>query len=80
MSLSRLTDIFRAVFDNPGLTLTPELTARDVPNWDSYNHIILFSALEEDFGIAFSTEEIVAVASVGELVDLLNRRGADIRW
>src|SRR5690606_11337212 len=36
---SRLTEIFREVFDDDDLVVGPALTADDVEEWDSLNHI-----------------------------------------
>ena len=61
----KLTDIFRTLFDNPSLVLHDELTAPQVPGWDSFNHINLVMQIEEEFGIRFSTEEISSLKDVG---------------
>jgi len=67
----KLTDIFRTLFDNPSLVLRDELTAPQVPGWDSFNHINLVMQIEEEFGIRFSTEEISSLKDVGEFKTLI---------
>jgi len=37
----RLTEIFHEIFDDQSIVPTPEMTADDVPEWDSLNHINL---------------------------------------
>ena len=68
---ARLTEIFRTLFNNPALGLTDELTASDVPGWDSFNHINLVMYVEEEFGIRFTTREIAALKNVGEFKILI---------
>ncbi len=33
-TMDDLTDVFRQVFDNPGISLSPETSANDVDGWD----------------------------------------------
>ncbi len=80
MSVREVERIFRRVFENPKLKLSPALAAKDVKNWDSFNHINLIVALEEDFGVSFTTKEIGGMTSVGDLVSLLRKKGKDVSW
>jgi acyl carrier protein len=68
--IEALTGIFREVFDNPSLILRDDLTAADVENWDSLNHIDLIVAVERKFKIKFTTREVTSLKNVGELADL----------
>jgi len=65
-----LTAIFREVLDNPSLILRDDLTAADVENWDSLNHIDLIVTIERKFKIKFTTREVTSLQNVGELADL----------
>ena len=71
---SQLTPIFRDVFDDEALVLTPDLTAASVPDWDSFNHINLIVAVEQRFGIKFQTAELESMHTVGHLVNLIQIR------
>ena len=71
-----LTEIFRNVFDDPGFSVTPELSAQDVPEWDSFNHINLIVAAEMRFGVKFRTSEIDALRNVGDFAGLIERKRA----
>ena len=68
---AQLTAIFRDVFDDETLVVTPELTAADVPEWDSFNHINLIVAIESRFKIKFQTAELEQLHSVGHLANLI---------
>ena len=75
---ARLTDIFRDVLDADDIELTPQTTARDIPDWDSANHINLIVATEMRFGIKFSNAEVEHFANVGDLVAMIRKkRGLD---
>jgi acyl carrier protein len=69
--LSRLSSIFREVFDRDDLELTRNTSADDIEQWDSMNHVILIVAVEMRFDIKFQTAEIEELKNVGELVDLI---------
>lgn len=70
----RLTKVFRAVFDNESITLTPDLTADDVDEWDSLSHINLMLAIELEFGIEFLQSEIQDFRNVGELIECVKTK------
>lgn len=72
--LEQLTGVFRDVLDDESLTLSPELTAADVPQWDSLNHINIVAASEVQFGIKFRTYELEQLGNVGEFVELIDRK------
>jgi acyl carrier protein len=71
--IARLQVIFDGVFLDP-VTLTPELSAKDVPEWDSLLHISLLVAVEKSFGIRFRVGEVENTRNVGEFADLIVRR------
>lgn len=71
---ARLTALFREVFEDPALVLRPEMTANDVPGWDSGRMVEILMATEEAFGITFTTREVDALARVGDLADTVARK------
>jgi acyl carrier protein len=71
-----LTEILRDVFDNDTVVATPELSARDVPEWDSFNHINVVAAAEMKFGVKFRTSEIETLRNIGDFVRLIERKMA----
>ena len=73
--LDRITPVFREVFDDPALELREELSAHDVENWDSLNHITLIVELESLTGLSFTTDELVDLQNVGDFVTLMMKKG-----
>ena len=69
---ARLTNVFRAIFKRADLVLRDELTARDVPGWDSLNHINLIIQTEQEFRIRFSNAEVTTLRNVGDLKRLID--------
>ena len=72
----RLQDVFRDVFDDPNLVLTDTMTANDIADWDSLQHVTLLFRIEEEFDVEFLGDEAASVADVGELTALLEQKGA----
>ena len=71
---AELTPIFRDIFDDETLVPTPGMTAADVPEWDSFNHINLIVALEQRFRIKFQTAELESMPTVGDLVSRIQAK------
>jgi acyl carrier protein len=68
---AQLTLIFHDIFDDDTLVLTPGVTAAEVPEWDSFNHINLIVAIEGRFKVKFQTAELESLHTVGHLADLI---------
>jgi acyl carrier protein len=72
--LKELTDIFRQIFDDDSIVLTPDTTGADVAEWDSFNHINIIVATEDHFGIKFQTAETEELKNVGNFVELIQQK------
>lgn len=73
-TIEKLQDIFRDLFDDDDIVLTPETAAKDVKGWDSLKNVRLIVQIEKAFKIRFGTGEVVALKNVGELVALIDRK------
>ena len=62
------------IVDMPELKLSDATTADEVDGWDSINHVKLIVAIEKEFKVKFTTEEISAPESVGQLVSLISSK------
>lgn len=70
--LNQLTPIFREVFRDDSILVTPTLTSKDVERWDSLSHIDMVSMVEEHFGIQIPGTQVLKLRNVGELCSLIN--------
>ncbi|MEJ0048243.1 MAG: acyl carrier protein [Rhodospirillales bacterium] len=73
---SALTEIFREVFMNDDMQISPTLTAKDVPGWDSFKQIEIMVSVEERFGIKLNTREIDSMKCVGDLAAVIAAKAA----
>lgn len=70
----RLTEVFRSTFGDETLVIEPAMTADDVAAWDSVSHITLIYAVEDEFGVKFSSKDIERLSCVGDLIATIERR------
>jgi acyl carrier protein len=70
----KVIEVFREIFDDEDLIITPETNASNIEDWDSYNHINLIVALETRFEVSFTTQEIGSMTCVGDLLVLLGSK------
>jgi acyl carrier protein len=73
-TLARLATLFREVFNDPELAISPATTADDIAGWDSMTHIALIVAAEQDFDIHFKASEMDGLQDVGELARLIDAK------
>lgn len=69
--LQKISVILTEVLKHDRFTLTEELTAADVENWDSLNHMQIIASIEEVFSIKFKLRELNKMKDLGSLVTLV---------
>ena len=69
-----LNEIFRDIFDDDSIELTPETNSDDIEDWDSLEHINLVVDIEKKFNIKFSMDEVTGMKNVGEMVQIIKAR------
>jgi len=75
-TLARLSEIVGGVLDLSDPKLSPDMSAQDVPGWDSLAHVRIVVAAEQAFGTRFSTSEITSLKTIGDLVKLIEMHSA----
>jgi acyl carrier protein len=70
---SRLADVFRTIFADESIELRDDMTADDIPAWDSVTHIQLIFAVEEEFGIKLGMKDLESLENVGDLMATIHR-------
>lgn len=72
--LDRIRTLFSDVFQIPLEQVTPQSSPDTIPNWDSLQHLNLVLALEQEFQIQFTPEEIEQLLSVEIVAALLDQK------
>jgi acyl carrier protein len=76
--VQRLQGVFQDVFEDPELQIFDAMTAADIEEWDSLQHIMLVLAIERAFAVKLNPVEVGRLADVGSMVDLLAARAATV--
>jgi len=71
---SKLEQIFRNVFGKDSILITRELSANDIPEWNSLNHMILVSEVESAFSIRFKLKDLNLMHNVGDMIDIIKSK------
>lgn len=71
----KLNEIFRDIFDDDEIVVTPETNSDSIEDWDSLEHINLVVAIEKAFQMKFSMDEVTGMKDVGEMVEIIRQRG-----
>ena len=69
--LPELQEVFRDIFDDPSLVITPESNASTVEDWDSLAHVNLVTAIERKYKIKFGLAELQSLKNVGDMMKLI---------
>ena len=59
----------------PAEMLSEASSPDSVESWDSLRHMSMVLALEEEFGVRFSDEQIMALSSIGAILTTLAELG-----
>ncbi|QHS52234.1 acyl carrier protein [Edaphobacter sp. 12200R-103] len=71
--LAKMQTVFDDVFLDD-VKVTPELSAKDVEEWDSLLQISLVLGVEKAFNVRFRVGEVEATKNLGEFANLIQRR------
>ena len=68
---SRIDKIMMQVFDLKLEDLNPEVSVDNLNNWDSISHLDLIEALEKEFQIKFSDDQMVEILDLESIYKCL---------
>ena len=72
MQFEELQTKMAALFGVNKQDITPNLKLKDLPQWDSLNHLNLMLLLEQENGLTISEENIIRCTEVPGIIALLN--------
>lgn len=56
------------------IEITEEMTADQVPGWDSIAHLQIIAAIEQEFHVKFRSTEVMRLKRIGDLQALVDRK------
>jgi acyl carrier protein len=69
-----IRNLFANVFKYDG-EISLATSRKEVPKWDSLQHVALVAAIEQQFEITLSMDEMVEIRSVRDICNILDRHG-----
>lgn len=69
------TSIISEHFKIPGEEIKDEMTPREIPEWDSMNYLLLIAEVEKEYGVSFDMNEVMGMASLGDIKQALRAKG-----
>ncbi|NOY63555.1 MAG: acyl carrier protein [Gammaproteobacteria bacterium] len=69
----QLNELLADTFDIDEDEISAEMNSDNVESWDSLNHLRLVSALEKEFDISLTMDEINAMLSYEKIVELVSK-------
>lgn len=72
--IERVQTIFREVFNNQQLTIHPDILTNEIKMWDSLTHLELIAAIEKEFDLKFTFNEVMRCNSVKEIIALIGQK------
>lgn len=70
-TIRRFNDVIEAVLGIDASTITDSDSPNSIPQWDSVTHLQLLLALESEFGVQFSPDEMARLSTIGLLRERL---------
>ena len=71
--IEKLQKIFNDIFTEQKVIVNKNLSANEVDEWDSLNHINLIVAIENEFKFKFTLAEIQSLKTVGDTIKLIQK-------
>ena len=65
--MNRINEVIGLILMTNGEALKDSDNANSIENWDSVTHIVLLTAIEEEFGFKFSDEQMENISTIGEI-------------
>lgn len=73
----KLKEVLSRIFNVSLDTITEDASPDTIENWDSLRHMNLVLALEEEFGVEFTDDQVVEILSYKLIKIVLNEHGID---
>jgi acyl carrier protein len=73
-TLDDLQKIAREIIGDRDIVLAPQMSADDVPGWDSLNHTLITLEIAGRFGANVEAPELGGIPTFGEVVTFINHR------
>jgi acyl carrier protein len=71
----KLTSILKTAFNAKDSQLTDDSKLMDFEDWDSMQHMLFITKLEEEYAVDLNGDEIANIRTVGDIKKVLTAKG-----
>jgi acyl carrier protein len=75
-SVAEVCQLVADTLEVPRTTISLETGPQTLPAWDSFHHVYVMVSVEERFNIQLSVDEIAAVKTVRDILQVLQDKGS----
>ena len=72
--MEKVNEIFQEIFDDDELVIDETTNSEDIEDWDSLEQINILVAIQDEFDITFSLDDVSDLQTVGDTIDLIERK------
>jgi acyl carrier protein len=76
--MKKLEEIIAQHFKLSPEDMRGDLSAEQIPEWDSMNYLLFVADVEKEYGISFTMDEVLGMKSLGDIRTALRGKGIDI--
>ena len=76
--MNKILKLISNVFEIDSSIIDMEMTPDEIESWDSLTQLLLINSIEEEFEIVLEIEEIFSIMKIGDIYDVLSKRGCDL--
>jgi acyl carrier protein len=73
-TLLQLSSIFQEVFDDPTLSVGEDTCSEDLEAWDSVAQVKLVLAIEEEFAVRLTSDDLTNIHTVGDFISAIAKQ------
>jgi acyl carrier protein len=70
----KMTEVLTSVLKHQNFEIRDDLIAAEVEGWDSLNHMVIISEIEEKFDIKFKLRDLNKLKNMGSLIELIQSK------
>jgi acyl carrier protein len=72
--MKTFNQIVEELFSIKEADIRDELSSKDIPDWDSMNYLLFISALEKNFSMSFTMDEVMSAQTLGDVRTIVEKR------
>lgn len=72
--IQNIQNVLREVLEDDKIVINENMSAKDIPGWDSLAHINIIELIEKKFEIKFLIGEIVVLKNISDLANLITEK------